>query len=31
MKYAREVAGILGSRHTEVIITREEVISNLER
>ena len=31
LKYAREVAEYIGSRHTEVIITREDVISNLER
>ena len=31
LKYAREVADYIGSDHREVIITREDVISNLER
>lgn len=30
LKYARQVAEYIGSRHTEVIIDREQVISNLE-
>ncbi len=31
LKYARQVADYIGSVHTEVIITRENVLSNLER
>ena len=30
LKYAREVADYLGADHTEVIMTKEEVIANLE-
>ncbi|MGN1001206.1 MAG: asparagine synthase B [Oscillospiraceae bacterium] len=30
LKYAREVADFIGSEHTEVIITKEDVISSLE-
>ena len=30
LKYAREVADYIGSNHTEVIITREDVLSSLE-
>ena len=30
LKYARQVADYIGSDHTEVIITREDVLSNLE-
>ena len=31
LKYARQVAEHIGSEHTEVIMTRAEVLSNLER
>ena len=31
LKYARQVADYIGSDHTEVIITREDVLSSLER
>ncbi len=31
LKYAREVADYIGSEHTEVIITRDDVINNLEK
>ena len=30
MKYAKEVADYIGSEHTEVIITKEDVLSALE-
>lgn len=30
LKYARQVAGYIGSDHTEVIMTRDQVISSLE-
>ena len=30
LKYAREVAGYIGSEHTEVIITKDDVLSSLE-
>jgi len=30
LKYARQAADYIGSRHTEVIITREDVLSSLE-
>lgn len=31
LKYARQVAEHIGSEHTEVIMTRDEVLANLER
>ncbi len=31
LKYAREVADYIGSEHTEIIMTREDVISSLDR
>ena len=31
LKYAKQVADYIGSDHTEVIITREDVLANLER
>ncbi len=31
LKYAKEVAGYIGSDHTEVIITKEDVLSSLDR
>lgn len=31
LKYAREVADYIGSDHTEVIITRDDVVNNLEK
>ncbi len=31
LKYARQAADYIGSSHTEVIMTREEVLENLER
>lgn len=31
LKYARQVAEYIGSEHTEVIMTRDEVLANLER
>lgn len=30
LKYAREVANYINSKHTEVIITKEDVINSLE-
>ena len=30
LKYARQVADYIGSEHTEVFMTREEVLSSLE-
>ena len=30
LKYAKEVADYIGSEHTEVIITKEDVLSALE-
>ncbi len=30
LKYAREVARVIGARHTEIIMTRQEVLSALE-
>ena len=31
LKYARQVAEYIGSNHTEIIMTKEEVLENLER
>lgn len=31
LKYAREVADYIGSAHTEIIMTREDVLSSLEK